>query len=119
MNKMICSMIVTLASVSTFAAPKSASVETQEVVQALLSRNGANAVAEFSQFADTVENVKIDKRKAATKITISGVKLMGGDIVCGFGELVVIKTMATPFGAPPYVKAPVYSAEVSGEANCK
>lgn len=101
-----------------FAAERDASKETQEVVAALLSHNGAAKVAEFAKYADTVEEVKINEMEDATEYTISGIKLLGGDVVCGHGTIVIHKSYYPQFGFP-FARGTTYQAEVSGESSCQ
>ncbi|MFL5813059.1 MAG: hypothetical protein ACJ763_05735 [Bdellovibrionia bacterium] len=101
-----------------FASERDVSKETQEVVAALLSHDGAAKVAEFAKYADTVEEVKVNEMEDTTEYKITGIKLLGGDVVCGHGTLVIRKSYMPQFGFP-FSRISTYQAEVSGQSSCQ
>ena len=116
-NMLVLFVVLNLSSVCAFATEKNVGKEAQEIVAALLSGNGAAKVAEFAKFADVVESVTINEMNDVTEYKISGVKLIGGDVPCGYGELTIKKSMAPQFGLGNLI--PVYQAEVSGSSTCQ
>jgi hypothetical protein len=101
-----------------FATERDASQEAKDVVSALLSHNGAAKLAEFAKYADTVTSVTINEMNDATEYKISGVKLLGGDVVCGNGTIVILKSYYPRYGIP-FARGVTYQAEVSGQSSCQ
>ncbi len=92
------------------------SQQTLDVASALLSPRVAPALAEFQKYTSILEQVKIEEGEDLTTYTFKGVKLIGGDIACGSGQLTITKSYLPQFGTG--VMVPSYSAEASGSETC-
>lgn len=102
MKKIVLMLVVAMSSMSAFAGEqRELSADAREIASALLDSNVVEAAGVFAQNADVVTSVVAEGVERDTTIyRISGINLMGGDIVCGSAELVITKSSIEQFGFP-------------------
>ncbi len=86
------------------------------LVNALLSHQTQDAVAEYRDVVELNVNVEFENHKDMDVVTLKGIKLLGGDIVCGAAELKITRSWQPAIG---FGQQAVYKAETTVKRTCR